>query len=1349
MSEGSEGVPQPGAADTEELSIPREVKPTYSPEVVSVDRIVPADRVQDRDQAIIRAVGETMVVLNKDAKRIDFFNERGERIERPGTELMIADWAQIVDGPWKLVRTEGEIPPGNPQYHTLDSIPSTVRLAGEALLEGLSEIELPQESWNIDTTNLDQVAIDVNDDAVVLSMPGTDSYIGFLRKDDADNPLSGANWRRVDSLFADASALPDVVNARIALIDQPDIQAVASLDNAYSVASTEHAIIISDPTGAERHRESLSNVGNNIAKHPQQSGTFYFCTEDADTISFMDTNTTVMRTQQIPLPEAYTDVHNLQLDPSGHFVSFASQDKFVLLRLDNGELKPIDTVDGVYHASIVYEESPSGELRAQLKGLNQNGHLVSRDVDFGPVFREIQREEAERRAAAVDVDSMTDDEREAERLRIIEERYEPVLGADRATRVQALQAQLEGVTTFEELRALRERNTMWLNNLQSRVSEDEVTFYRIGLEGAINVREEAMSVGRFSEDLAAFTEIIGTPLAPDSYVDATRLIEDLRDLQGKVPAELRAQLTSELRRFEQVERDFKAVQNERLTHDTTEILTQAQNILTTINTASALTAFEDGLPDGDDLQSLTARLNYLHSVSIPEYRAMIDNARRRIITMIVERSRAIAEREAERGISPTEAHDTLVQLHKDEIQNIIDSLRRRGLHSRESVNDALGVNDTEEDPDAQGLKLTYRRVRDAIEDLQDSYPGDYRTLKRTLGVSVARYIAEVERVTTRGEGGDQRPMVRMGERSVRVYEEKPKAKRQKERKATLNFVEDNPESGIGHLEILLKNGKTDTVSRRVFADHPLQGKYESGLVRYRLKRTTKTTMTEDDFLALEDDFFDWQKGEEKSEIRKTIKEKRGKVQEYHQTRPVRLFGSDENTPPIPLREAREQLAALREENKERARNGEPEVPIPTDENRNPLMRVEDEAWVRGYEEVMNEYAQYAADHHYILFSEIDKQLTAPEEEKSESIGYVPELSPYWTFDEQTEKSLELMAEFADIQERLQVGMINMRGHAGTGKDVLVEMFCNMTKRQYFAFNCSKWTDETDLSEAISLKDGSVITIPSTVYQAIQTSGAVLYFNEFNALPEPTQLYLNSLLDQKRELVLPSKGSIKAEPDVLMFSSMNEGEGYAGVNPIAKPVRDRLQWIDVEYPPLHREPRSEDTRAVPFSASEALRIARGVTSLEEFTYDFDMQYNDFVKMWDHFINGVDNGVADDSLTAEQRFDLETVFNLVQYSEKLRIAFVNSTKPKRAQVKIMPTDPQPLMTMEPITGRGLLFAAADLSNIPVEEKTTPGRRSAHSTAVELLQRRFLPKIADVTERQSVDTALRAWPVEAAAA
>ena len=252
-----------------------------------------------------------------------------------------------------------------------------------------------------------------------------------------------------------------------------------------------------------------------------------------------------------------------------------------------------------------------------------------------------------------------------------------------------------------------------------------------------------------------------------------------------------------------------------------------------------------------------------------------------------------------------------------------------------------------------------------------------------------------------------------------------------------------------------------------------------------------------------------------------------------------------------------------------------------------------------------------------------------------------------------------MAISLKMQLDLQEGMHGLKGHAGTGKDVLIKMFCSQTNRPYFGFDCSKWTTEFELSEDVILeaKDGASYTvkIPSTILTGITTPGAVVYLNEFTAMPEQAQIFLHALMDEKRSLTLKTSSgkTIKAHASVLLAGSWNPD--YPGTFPIQFATRSRISEQEIGYPPLTRKADVGDQNPnAPYDASEALRIARGVDSLADLTYEASLERNEYVKMWDKYINGIDNGALEP--TGTQKFDIDASLALVQFANNLRENFI---------------------------------------------------------------------------------------------
>lgn len=314
----------------------------------------------------------------------------------------------------------------------------------------------------------------------------------------------------------------------------------------------------------------------------------------------------------------------------------------------------------------------------------------------------------------------------------------------------------------------------------------------------------------------------------------------------------------------------------------------------------------------------------------------------------------------------------------------------------------------------------------------------------------------------------------------------------------------------------------------------------------------------------------------------------------------------------------------------------------------------------------------------------------------------------------------------------------MKGHAGSGKDVLVKMFANRTNRPYFTIDCSKWTTEFELSEDVVLEaeDGAskTVKVPSVVLNAITTPGAVMYFNEINAMPEQAQIFLHGLMDEKRTLTLKTSSgkAVKTLDSVLLMGSMNPG--YPGTFNPQFATRSRMVSIGIDYPPLYRERDANDPNPnPPISAAEALRAARQTDSLADLTYEANPEHNEFVKLWDRYINGIENGAQD--LNAVQRFDIEAILTMIEFAQKLREGFM--LKFDKARASSIPRGT--ILVSQPITGRDIRRCAYFLSKMAQEEKATA---NPEAVARNLLDKLFLENIDDREERNQIRSAMASW-------
>lgn len=350
-------------------------------------------------------------------------------------------------------------------------------------------------------------------------------------------------------------------------------------------------------------------------------------------------------------------------------------------------------------------------------------------------------------------------------------------------------------------------------------------------------------------------------------------------------------------------------------------------------------------------------------------------------------------------------------------------------------------------------------------------------------------------------------------------------------------------------------------------------------------------------------------------------------------------------------------------------------------------------------------------------------------ESKDGQGRIPEWKSYWIEDLATQKSLGEFAQMSKMQLDLKEGMISLEGHAGTGKDVLVQMFANKAKRPLYSFDCTKWTTEFDLSQDVSLasEEGASYTVKedSIIVKALETPGAILYFNEFNAMPEQAQIFLHSLFDAKRQVTLKTSSGriVKADPTVIICSSMNPG--YPGTNHPQFATRSRMIPIKLAFPEFEKPDHTYDS-------SEALRIARSVKSLQELTYNPDMDENEFAKLWDNYIN---KSISNGNMTPERKFDLEVIFALITFANQLREGFINKLSKKGGR--------KTFTISQPFTLREMRRCAYILSQMNPAEKQNSD--NAEKVAKDLVRKFFSQYIFDEKEAEELENNLTQWTVQ----
>jgi hypothetical protein len=179
------------------------------------------------------------------------------------------------------------------------------------------------------------------------------------------------------------------------------------------------------------------------------------------------------------------------------------------------------------------------------------------------------------------------------------------------------------------------------------------------------------------------------------------------------------------------------------------------------------------------------------------------------------------------------------------------------------------------------------------------------------------------------------------------------------------------------------------------------------------------------------------------------------------------------------------------------------------------------------------------------------------------------------------------------------------------------------------------------------------------------------------------------------------------------------------------TRSRMVSLEIGYPPLTRAPDTKDKNKNPlYDSSEALRIARGIDSLVDLTYEANLEHNDYVKMWDAYVNNIETGAPKPTIV--QKFDMDVSLALVQFANRLREDFIKIFEKSRDARSALPVN-------QPITGRELRRAAYALNKISQEEKATA---NPENVARDLLAKYFLTHIDKKEDQDKIRTAMNTW-------
>ena len=254
---------------------------------------------------------------------------------------------------------------------------------------------------------------------------------------------------------------------------------------------------------------------------------------------------------------------------------------------------------------------------------------------------------------------------------------------------------------------------------------------------------------------------------------------------------------------------------------------------------------------------------------------------------------------------------------------------------------------------------------------------------------------------------------------------------------------------------------------------------------------------------------------------------------------------------------------------------------------------------------------------------------------------VPKYHAMWTINEHVVGYLDDIARHSEKQIRRQRRLLILEGEAGTGKNVLADIFAHYTNREIHTFSANYKSEKEDLTYDFGFDPArGTFREDSEFIRMLQTPGSIIVIDEINTLPPGLTKMLNPLFDYRRRLHLPDGRVIKADPSVVFIGTMNP-QHYLGVQELPKEFVSRSRIMHVEHPPLRK-----GTKYSPF---EAEMIAKSVNVLKPLTTE------EFYAAWDYVVNGDTTNGADQYLNAERTQALKDLHVIVKTANKIRESY----------------------------------------------------------------------------------------------
>jgi hypothetical protein len=1124
--------------------------------------------------------------------------------------------------------------------------------------------------------------------------PGFVMYV--TKREDGSDIDDPRNWKRIDS------AMPVVLVRRIAPWLADELLTLErelfndKEDPNDAVKRTVHGrparvrpddvwVIVNDRS---KFVDRISGVESNLCEDPQDSKRFYYCqSQSPEAIYQVDMageDPSKFPKRALRFPQQYGDVHDLTLHKEGAFFTFRCQQELVIVERDT-----LQEIGRLPHAQRSHIDD-NGLVRT----IDDEGHFVLYDTNLQEIIGNIKSRQLAGAFDDLDPASLFASGTETKKRPHAEATGFDV-GPIRERFASEFRRQIDRIGTPDDAaRVVQAFDTLeqaLRKNTKVTVTADQARSVTTGWRGEVKAKQTKLADGAVDTVLTGVRKVLATTggITPGQVDLVDQQLQQMKQHEGHLSDSVGKQLRDVRLQFESASRDVFIMQEEALVEQIQGVVAEQRKQV-------------DGLKDELDFRKW-------QDFTLPAARTQLINISRRMPPQCLLASQQLSEAQVQLDELENDCTERFKQQY-DKIRSEakrrrdeIEAMVRRGIDAFIERLVASNFALRSEAEQYVASNPSYHQLQQQIALIGDDNEALGKELHRHLEAKRSSALAKIERFGERKVVEGVGTVERFGAVEFPVWEGAVKEKGKKD--VTFTFIDDTATRGpgvgakdvYGDVGVHIRTSQGKDVDQRLWESRGTDERdLRGGSGQWRGDFIPPSYISRGEYNELLKKFREWKRG---GAIRREYDERRKLLQGLYAERQL----------PPQVRDA------------------------------------SDTGWQPGgqkYEEYkgkLAEFGTWCAEHHIALLKRMEAIEDSPEPEYANGKGALVQWQDHWVLDPGHDiPILDEIAERFNVQLKNKSGALMLEGPTGAGKDVYLQMYAERSRRPYFAVDCSKWTTEFELSQDVSIgtEGGVAVTVKedSAVLQAIQTPGAILYFNEFNALPHPAQIFLHSLLDDKRSLQLKTSGGrvVKAADGVLLAASMNWG--YEGTNAPNEATMDRFSAMTIGYPPLRKG--GKDTGS--YSAAEALRVARCIDTWEDASVEADMGRNAFVAAWNAYVN---NEGEKPNLRAEQEFDLKTIFVLVSAADRLRKKYLESAS-------AMPgtADPDAYMVSNPITSRALRRCAARLSTLPLAQKTKHPNREV-GVALDLLEKEFLPILQPAEDREKLRQAMRTWTFELA--